>query len=239
MLASKGGLKILDICSGTGCISLLLYALLSRKQPKTQVLGVDLSDRALMLARENVKHNAVKGHLSQQALNQVSFVQADVLSPSFRPLELSVDHLEWDIVISNPPYISETGFNKDTNRSVRNWEPKLALVPPSVQYRDFTHSHAEDIFYYKILDTARAGSARVVLMEVGDLQQALRVAQVALNTGLWNLVEIWRDWPDQQPEIPNKVEDVVIGEHRIRIRGTGKGRSVLCRRGQDGGKLGL
>lgn len=230
MLASQGGLKILDICSGTGCISLLLQALLSGKHLNMQVLGVDISDTALLLARDNLKHNVMQGHLSQHALNQVSFVKADILPQSFHPHGLSADHSEWDIVISNPPYISEAGFSKDTNRSVRNWEPKLALVPPKTRDGDLTHSQAEDVFYYKILDTARAGSARIVLMEVGDLQQALRVAQIALNMGLWSLVEVWRDWPDQEPDRPEEVEEAAVGQHRIRIRGSGHGRSVLCRR---------
>lgn len=231
MLGRKDGLKILDICSGTGCISLMLHAALSGKHPKMQVLGVDISDAALLLARDNLKHNVMQGHLSQQAVNQVSFVKADVLSQYFHLQELSTDHSEWDIVISNPPYISEAGFNKDTNRSVRNWEPKLALLPPKAPGGKITHSQAEDVFYYKILDMARAGSARIVLMEVGNLQQALRVAQIALNMGLWSLVEVWRDWPDQQPDILNEVEEeAVAGQHRIRIRGSGHGRSVLCRR---------
>jgi methylase of polypeptide subunit release factors len=230
VLGCKDGLKILDVCSGTGCISLMLHALLSGKHPKMQILGVDISDSALVLARDNLKHNVMQGHLSRQALNQVSFVKADVLSQSFYPQGPAADRSEWDIVISNPPYISEAGFSKDTNRSVRNWEPKLALVPPKSENRDSTHSQAEDVFYYKILDTARAGNARIVLMEVGDLQQALRVAQIALNMGLWRLVEVWRDWPDQEPNGPKEVEEAVVGRHPIFIRGSGHGRSVLCRR---------
>jgi len=230
VLASQRGLKILDICSGSGCISLLLYALLSGKHLNMQVLGVDISDTALKLARDNLKHNILQGHLAEPALHHISFMKADVLSASFHPRDLSSNDSEWDIVISNPPYISETGFNKNTNRSVRNWEPKLALVPQKVQDRELSHSQAEDVFYYKILDAARLGNARVVLMEVGDLQQALRVAHIAVNMGLWSMVEIWRDWPDQQPDLPNELEEAVVSQHRIRVRGTGHGRSVLCRR---------
>lgn len=195
-----------------------------------QVVGVDISDTALMLARQNVKHNVLRGHLPQQALKQVSFTKADVLYQSFHPQELSPDHSKWDIVISNPPYISEAGFSQDTNRSVRNWEPKLALVPPGAQKGDSTHLHAEDIFYNKILDSAKAGSARIVLMEVGDLQQALRVAKIALDMKLWSLVDIWRDWPDQLRDMTSEVGEAPIGQNKIWVRGSGHGRSVLCRR---------
>jgi methylase of polypeptide subunit release factors len=183
-----------------------------------------------MLARENVKHNVLKGHLPQQALKQVTFVKADVLSQLSYPQELSTDHSEWDIVISNPPYISEAGFNKDTSRSVRNWEPKLALVPPTDQGAYLKNVQSEDIFYHRILDTARATNARILLMEVGDLQQALRVSRMTLDMKHWSLVEIWKDWPDQQLDFPKKVEEAAVGHHRIRIRGSGQGRSVLCRR---------
>jgi len=195
-----------------------------------QVLGVDISDTALLLARDNLKHNVIQGHLSQHALNQVSFAKADILPQSFHPHGLPANHSEWDIVISNPPYISEAGFSKDTNRSVRNWEPKLALVPPIDQGAYLKNVQSEDIFYHRILDTARATNARILLMEVGDLQQALRVSRMTLDMKHWSLVEIWKDWPDQQLDFPKEVEEATVGHHRIRIRGSGQGRSVLCRR---------
>jgi methylase of polypeptide subunit release factors len=184
----------------------------------------------LILARDNVKYNVKQGRLPEQALNQISFVKADVLSPYFDVQELSEEYSKWDIVISNPPYISEIGFSKDTERSVRKWEPKLALVPPSTQDEESTHLHSEDIFYCKILKAAKAGGSPIVLMEVGDLQQASRVVQIALNMKIWSLIEIWRDWPSQQSDACNEPEEIVIGKQKIRIRGSGHGRSVLCRR---------
>jgi len=207
----------------------LLHALLSQKLPDIRVLGIEISDSALQLSRDNLQHNVKGGFLARQALEQVSFVKADILSNTSYLERHPESPSAWDIVISNPPYISQVGFSKDTNRSVRNWEPKLALVPPVIQIGDPYPLHAEDIFYHKILGVARAGSAGIVLMEVGDMQQALRVAQMALNIGLWSLVEIWRDWPDQEPDRPKEVAEAVVGGQRIQIRGSGHGRSVFCR----------
>lgn len=156
-------------------------------------------------------------------------MKADVLSDSFSPEKYTEGQPTWDIVISNPPYISKAGFGRDTNRSVRNWEPKLALVPPPVvQSGAPSASHAEDIFYHKILEIAKAGSARIVLMEVGNLEQALRVARMAFDIGAWNLVEVWRDWPDQKAGLA-EVEEAGAGGHRLRILGSGHGRSVFCK----------
>jgi methylase of polypeptide subunit release factors len=204
----------------------LLYALLSQKYRDIDVLGIDISDTALRLARDNLQHNVKEGLLAQPALEQVSFVKADILSDDIG--RHWGTNSTWDIVISNPPYISEAGFNKDANRSVRNWEPKLALVPPIIENDGALPSHTEDIFYNKILDITRAGGARLLLMEVGDLQQALRVAQLALDTKLWSLVEVWRDWPDQKADQSIEAQEAVVGDELIQIRGSGHGRSVFC-----------
>ena len=53
---------------------------------------------------------------------------------------------QWDLLTSNPPYISPSGFSLSTSRSVRNWEPKLALVPP-VERVDLHQKHFYDHWY--------------------------------------------------------------------------------------------
>ncbi|PGH06598.1 hypothetical protein GX51_02224 [Blastomyces parvus] len=166
-------LRILDLCTGTGCIPLLLHSLLSPVFPKLQICGVDISPRALSLARENVTHNIGLGRLDERAREEVSFVRGDVLSElgagdnmhaasngvwqggnlahfttaagsSFssgssssndistpKSTSPELDTRTVTILLSNPPYISSAQFtNGTTARSVRKFEPKLALVPP-------------------------------------------------------------------------------------------------------------
>ncbi|OAX80139.1 hypothetical protein ACJ72_05538 [Emergomyces africanus] len=199
-------LRIIDLCTGTGCIPLLLHSLLAPTFPTLQICGVDISTNALKLARENLEHNVKLGRLSARAREDISFMRGDVLSGlgdggsmhmssgsnedlmdkifpritttavdvnyysgssttknfsfnnfnfnfNFTPRDPSGDNTTSGtlpiseklgpqtntgrdpitIVVSNPPYISPAQFiNGTTARSVRKYEPRIALVPPPV-----------------------------------------------------------------------------------------------------------
>jgi HemK-like putative methylase len=220
---------VLDLCTGTGCIPLLLHHLLSPKFSALELLGVDISPKALKLAQDNLLHNVNAGILPNEALDQVSFAKADLLCED--GLAQALSYQRWDIVISNPPYISQAGFAKDTQRSVRNWEPRLALVPSPAGYQvSIPASHPEDIFYHRILAIAKGAKARIVVMEVGDLEQGARVVKLALEMGAWKEVEIWRDWPSECEEGEGEARDVDVGGTQVPVNGVGLGRSVVCRR---------
>jgi methylase of polypeptide subunit release factors len=141
-----------------------------------------------------------------------------------------------DIIISNPPYISKAKFNSETTRSVRNWEPKLALVPGPRGLLKHTQSRSispEDIFYYQLLSTHRASFSKVLLMEVGDEEQAIRVVKLALRFHLWNRnrIEIWRDSPDDVVDV--REIEIEISSQRIFMKGSGKVRAVVLFRRRD------
>ena len=160
------------------------------------VKGVDISSKALALAKQNLRWNITQGHLVREAQEQVDFVHGDVLNN-----QLLVDG-EWDILISNPPYISPQSFDKDTARSVRNHEPKLALVPqrprrgtgpglpPNQAVRD-----PGDIFYEPLLMLAERVNAKVVVLEIADSTQADRVLQLVRNSTsrFWDGHDLWYD----------------------------------------------
>ena len=99
-------LKILDLCTGTGCISLALASTLKN----SDVTGVDISSQAIKLSEKNKKNLNVPN---------VNFVKSDLYK------ELSDQ--TFDIVISNPPYLSEPEWEK-LEEGVRLWEDKGALV---------------------------------------------------------------------------------------------------------------
>jgi methylase of polypeptide subunit release factors len=87
-----------------------------------------------------------------------------------------------DLLISNPPYVSQTEFrNGTTARSVRRFEPKLALVPPH-EGSGVEDCMPEDIFYHRILTLAFKLWAKLTVLECGDSHQANRV--VALHKRL-------------------------------------------------------
>jgi release factor glutamine methyltransferase len=97
---------ILDIATGTGCISIALALNL----PKSRVTGTDISGDAISIARENATLN----------MADVTFILNDVLtSPPL--LEKPAD-----IIVSNPPYVRNSE-KKFMNRNVVDFEPHIAL----------------------------------------------------------------------------------------------------------------
>ncbi len=100
--------RILDLCTGSGCIGL---AVASRVNDAKVTLA-DISRDALQVARKNISANKLSA--------RVSCVQANALEepPAFLG--------KFDMIISNPPYIT-TREMRDLPRSVAAFEPRLAL----------------------------------------------------------------------------------------------------------------
>ncbi|KAI2615885.1 S-adenosyl-L-methionine-dependent methyltransferase [Hypoxylon sp. NC1633] len=231
--ADETRLGVLDLCSGSGCIALLLDSLLRRGVPGLRVTGFDVEPRAVALARENLEYNVRRGLL--RGLDGVEFGTADIFAEDW------LDGLrgranDVDVLVSNPPYISARGFDRDTGRSVRNFEPRLALVPlPSTRSSRAAHVWPEDVFYDRLLEIAAVLRPRFAVFEVGGLAQALRVVQMArsrcegIDVGVEVDVEIWRDWPDMRPR-EDEPESVEVGGMDVLVRGSGHGRAVFIRR---------
>lgn len=91
-----------------------------------------------------------------------------------------------DLLISNPPYISPSDFrNGTTARSVRLFEPRLALVPPinpspslNANANASANANTGDIFYQRLLELSLAVRARLTVLECGDKKQAERVIEM-------------------------------------------------------------
>ncbi|KAL9016604.1 MAG: hypothetical protein Q9185_006047 [Variospora sp. 1 TL-2023] len=216
-------LRILDLCTGTGCIALLLHSLLHRTHHSLQILGIDISPRAVALAHCNLHHNTAKKLLHRSAREQVRFEEADVFNSG------KIWDRKWDIVVANPPYISPDDFNRTTARSVRNWEPKLALVPGSSSdagvMGEADKEQAGDAFYPRVMAIAKKVSAKAVVMEVGGMAQAERVAARMVEGEVWRKCEVWRDGVvEGGGEV---VEVKAIGATKIPVKGEGDGRVVV------------
>ena len=95
----------LDLCTGSGCLGLAI----KKARPDMQVILLDISLDALTVA----KHNAHLNHLD------VEILQGYLLEP--------LGGRKVDYVICNPPYVSDEEY-EHLDRSVRDYEPKLALV---------------------------------------------------------------------------------------------------------------
>lgn len=178
-------LSVLDLCTGTGCIALLLQALLAPHIEQLRVIGIDISPAALQLARRNLTHNLERGFLTDRASADVQFRLADVLGdgehgiPTVEAVLFDQGLPACDLLVSNPPYVSLSDFRDGTTaRSVRRFEPKLALVPPSRHGQVLDLGRPEDIFYGRIITLSLKLRARITVLECGDLMQARRVAAI-------------------------------------------------------------
>lgn len=107
-------LKVLDIGTGSGCIALAL----KKAAPNWNVTGLDISEEALKVAKENAGRNNAEVH----------WLQADILSPQC-PIASSPHHLHFDIIVSNPPYICNHE-KRDMDARVLDYEPHSALFVP-------------------------------------------------------------------------------------------------------------
>ena len=104
----KADLRVADLCTGSGCIAVVL----ARNLPFASVTAIDISDAALAVAREN----------SVALKTNIRFVCEDVLT-------ISPSRESFDIIVSNPPYITEKE-KVAMEPNVLDYEPALALFVP-------------------------------------------------------------------------------------------------------------
>lgn len=95
--------KVLDLCTGSGAIAISI-----NKQKNSYVCAVDISEKALDLAKENAKLNDAN----------VEFIQSDMFS--------ALSNKKFDVILSNPPYVKKTDLSL-LQREVKDFEPILAL----------------------------------------------------------------------------------------------------------------
>ena len=130
---AKCGARILDVGTGSGAIAISLAKLVK----DAEVVAVDISPEALAIARKNAERLGAK----------VEFVEADALK------DLSALG-EFDIIVSNPPYIPQSDI-VDMRKNVVDFEPHTALFVPD-----------NDILKFYV---ATANNAQKMLREDGSL----------------------------------------------------------------------
>ncbi|MBK7183489.1 MAG: peptide chain release factor N(5)-glutamine methyltransferase [Bacteroidetes bacterium] len=119
---------ILDIGTGSGCIPISLR----KNIPNAMVSSIDVSEKALEVAKKNAEWNQV----------EINFILDDILNPS---KEIAPN--SFDIIVSNPPYI-RISEKEEMSNNVLKYEPHLAL---------FVYNDDPLLFYKKIADVALKG----------------------------------------------------------------------------------
>lgn len=102
--------SVLDLCTGSGCIAIALAV----RFPQAHVIGADVSDEALDVARRNAAQNGV----------QAEFFGCDVLKAP-----IALPDQKYDLIVSNPPYIAQSE-RVSMAANVLDYEPELALFVP-------------------------------------------------------------------------------------------------------------
>jgi release factor glutamine methyltransferase len=126
-------LAILDIGTGTGCIPISLKSNL----PQVNVSAIDVSEHALEVAKRNAELNKV----------EINFIQANILEVqdlSQLPTPNSQLRTNFDIIVSNPPYVRNLE-KQEIKKNVLDYEPHLAL---------FVEDTDALLFYRKIAQLA-------------------------------------------------------------------------------------
>ena len=118
-------IKILDIGTGTGCIPISL----AKNLPKAKVKALDISTKALEVAKQNAELNAVEVDFIKQNILETYHTQLDSASQKF------------DVIVSNPPYVRELE-KAEMKGNVLKHEPELALfvdnTNPLIFYKAIT-----------------------------------------------------------------------------------------------------
>ena len=104
--AMKTPVRILDLCTGSGCLAIVA----ALAYPRARVDAVDLSDDALEVARRNVADYELR--------QRIDLVRSDLFT--------ALDGRSYDLIISNPPYVKAAAMRKlpDEYRA----EPEMALA---------------------------------------------------------------------------------------------------------------
>lgn len=117
--SQKAGLRILDIGAGSGNISIALV----NNIKNCEVMGIDVSEKALVVARANYNN-----YLSE---NKIDFKQFDIMNNNVNQLG------KFDLIVSNPPYLSLNDY--------QNLEPELRVHEPIEALTD----NLDGISFYK------------------------------------------------------------------------------------------
>ena len=107
LVGRKMDARILDLCSGSGCIGCAI----SHELPAARLVMVDISDRALEVSKQNLR-------LNRQ--NRTICLKADALAKP--PMSIGT----FDLIVSNPPYVPSFEI-LTLDSSVRDYEPLGAL----------------------------------------------------------------------------------------------------------------
>ncbi|KAG8938122.1 hypothetical protein FRC03_007628 [Tulasnella sp. 419] len=193
----ENSVTILDLCTGTGCIPLLLTHLWPVNSARA--LAIDVSRDAVLLAQENAHNHRLSYYGDVDPLqegNYIRIIQQDIFSPTFRSflLEKRIEGKPFDILTCNPPYIPRKEYER-LSPSVREFEDRRALLGEEdgdglTFYRKLANIIAED----RDSDDRIFARGALVALEHGEGQSSsIRTIMETRTRGLVKRSEAWLD----------------------------------------------
>ena len=151
--------SMLEIGTGSGAISIAL----SKQMKNIKIEATDISKKALNTARQNAKLSNVS----------IDFIQSDI----FENIKV-----KYDIIVSNPPYISKKEYNK-LAPEIKDYEPEISLLAEEegLSYYNKILANAKDYLTYKVK----------IYFEIG-YDQAEKIKEIAKKNG-YNEINVFKD----------------------------------------------
>ena len=156
--------KVLDLCTGTGCIAVTI----AHKKPDAHVTAVDLNPLAVEVAQANAERHG--------RVDRVTTLHGNLFAPL-------ADEEKFDLIVSNPPYVRDdemAGLQED----VRDHEPHQALA---------AGADGLDVVRRIVAGLPnRLTKSAALLLEI-DPAQASSVIDIIRDSGLFSVVDAVRD----------------------------------------------
>ena len=166
--ARNGTQLVCDLCTGCGCIAVAI----AKNFLNARIIATDICDAALKVAASNIKNHRLE--------NRITLLAGDL----FEPLVPQLDIEKFDLIVSNPPYVSTAEFEA-LDKNVKDYEPKSAL---------FAGTDGLDI-HRRIIQNADSflKPDAALLLEIGFAQgQAIKT--LLEQTGAFSEVKIEKDF---------------------------------------------
>jgi len=182
-------LRILDMCTGSGCIALAL----SKALPDAQLYAADISAFAIFLVDENKK---------KLDLPSIVTLESDLFSAV-------PQGIDFDLIVTNPPYISDKEFAR-LDPSVKNWEESRALLAEDNGLAVISKIVHDAYAYLRPNALLKKQGIGQLYIEIG-YQQGSSVQQVLRSAGYAD-IKIMQDSAHKDRLVSGSIEDVAATE---------------------------
>ncbi len=162
-------ISICELCCGSSAIAISIIKELQEFDIKPAALFVDISKKAILIAKKNARN------ILGKEFGRIELLRKDIFSNSFsEKLKYS-----YDIFVANPPYLSKEEYAK-LKDEVKKYEPKKALILGNNRIK--LYSRIADIVSKSLI---RKG---LLILEVSDTTHSIEVSEILKNKGYSTII---------------------------------------------------